>query len=79
MFFVTCQTLFDETISLLCMGSENTIRYLKEQLASKLHLHPKDIQLVHRQTVLQDYNTLAHYNIGPDVTLQLVGTCRTGR
>ena len=61
---VYCQIpLQTKPIDLWIIGPQNTVRFLKEQLATVLHCDPNIMNLVAHHVVLRDEQTLGTCNI----------------
>lgn len=78
-FVLYVQTLCGQTYPVRCFGRQNTIEYVKFVLHQTSGMQPNRMRLLLNERVLQDYNTLEHYNIHENSRITLVPALSCGR
>ena len=74
-----CTPMQSEPYSLWYIGDENTIEFLKQQLADRYELQVQNLSLLYNSTVLKEEKTLGYYQIHEDSLLHLIPRMSAGR
>lgn len=78
-FILKVSNINNNNYDVYCIGTDNSIRYVKFALQSTIKINSEEIELYKNDERLEDNKTLSYYNIDKNSVLKMFFKIRSGK